>query len=85
MSTKGKKSKKLGLPLEHPSSDVKLRVTTMIDEDIVFWLKSEADKAGGKYQTLLNFHLRRAMESKKVISLESRLDRLEAVVLKKAE
>ena len=84
MITKSKKSKKLGLPLEHPSSDVKVRVTTMIDEDIVFWLKSEADKVGGKYQTLLNFHLRACMGSQKTTSLESRIDRIEQAVFKKA-
>ena len=44
---------------------VKVRVTTMIDEDVVSALKKIASKKGQKYQTLLNQILRAFTEQKK--------------------
>ncbi|MCM2282020.1 MAG: BrnA antitoxin family protein [Bdellovibrionaceae bacterium] len=43
--------------------NVKERITCMIDEDVVNWLRGEADEMGIGYQTLLNMKLREAMTS----------------------
>jgi uncharacterized protein (DUF4415 family) len=41
--------------------NVKERVTCMIDEDVVDWLRKEASGLGIGYQTLLNMKLRESM------------------------
>jgi hypothetical protein len=38
--------------------NVKIRITTFIDEDVLIMLKSYAKKRGSKYQTILNSLLR---------------------------
>lgn len=38
--------------------NVKIRITTFIDEDVLIMLKSYAKKRGSKYETLLNSLLR---------------------------
>ncbi len=57
----------------------KVRITTMIDKDLLDWLKREAEKQHAKYQTLLNNVLRQAKGSNpdRLSELESRLARLE--------
>jgi len=42
--------------------NVKERVTCMIDEDVVNWLRKEATGLGIGYQTLLNMKLRESMQ-----------------------
>ena len=60
--------------------NVKERVTCLIDEDVVNWLRSEAEKTGGiGYQTLLNLKLRESMDKPNV---EHRLAKIEAVLFK---
>jgi uncharacterized protein (DUF4415 family) len=54
--------------------NVKERVNTFIDEDVVDWLRNEAAKIGVGYQTLLNIKLREAMQKP---SLEKRIEALE--------
>lgn len=41
--------------------NVKVRITTMISEDILQWLRTEADALGIGYQTFLSMKLREAM------------------------
>jgi predicted DNA binding CopG/RHH family protein len=48
---------------EFDSKHVKVRITTMIDEDILTNLKKHAESKGQKYQTLLNQVLRAFTES----------------------
>ncbi len=57
----------------------KVRITTMIDKDLLDWLKHEAEGQNSKYQTLLNNVLRQAKGSNpdRLSELESRLSRLE--------
>lgn len=57
----------------------KVRITTMIDKDLLDWLKHEADEQNSKYQTLLNNVLRQAKGSNpdRLSELETRLARLE--------
>ena len=57
----------------------KVRITTMIDKDLLDWLKSEAEGQNSKYQTLLNNVLRQAKGSNpdRLSELETRLSRLE--------
>lgn len=57
----------------------KVRITTMIDKDILDWLKREAKKRDGKYQTILNNVLRHAKGTNpdRLSDLESRLEELE--------
>jgi hypothetical protein len=49
---------------EFEPKNVKERITTMIDEDIIDWLKGEAAKNKTGYQTLLNSILREAKDGK---------------------
>ena len=62
MSTKKDKNIVYGnieLPAdEFDSKNVKIRVTTLIDEDVLAKLKSFAKSRGSKYQTVLNALLR---------------------------
>lgn len=57
----------------------KVRITTMIDKDLLDWLKHEAKGQNSKYQTLLNSVLRQAKGSNpdRLSELENRLARLE--------
>jgi uncharacterized protein (DUF4415 family) len=57
----------------------KVRITTMIDKDLLDWLKHEAEGQNSKYQTLLNNVLRQAKGSNpdRLSELETRLTRLE--------
>jgi uncharacterized protein (DUF4415 family) len=57
----------------------KVRITTMIDKDLLDWLKREAEGHNSKYQTLLNNVLRQAKGSNpdRLSELETRLSRLE--------
>ena len=43
---------------EFDPKNVKIRITTLIDEDVLLMLKDYAKKRGGKYQTVLNSLLR---------------------------
>jgi predicted DNA binding CopG/RHH family protein len=43
--------------------EIKIRISTMIDEDVLIQLKSIAKQKGTKYQTLLNGILRAFVES----------------------
>ena len=62
MSTKNKKSINYGdidlLDDEFEPKNVKVRITTLIDEDVLIKLKAFAGKRGTKYQTVLNLLLR---------------------------
>jgi hypothetical protein len=51
--------------LELESRHVKVRVTTMLDEDVLNALKKIASAKGQKYQTVLNQVLRAFVERKK--------------------
>ncbi len=57
----------------------KVRITTMIDKDLLDWLKREAEEQNSKYQTLLNNVLRQARGSNpdRLSELENRLTKLE--------
>ncbi len=57
----------------------KVRITTMIDKDILDWLKLEAEKKDGKYQTILNQILRQAKGKNpdRIAELEARLSKIE--------
>jgi hypothetical protein len=50
--------------LEFESRHVKVRVTTMLDEDVLKALKKIASSKGQKYQTILNQVLRAFVERK---------------------
>ena len=50
--------------LEFEPRHVKVRVTTMVDEDVLLALKKIADAKGQKYQTVLNQVLRSFVEKK---------------------
>jgi hypothetical protein len=52
-------------PSEFETRKVKVRITTMIDEDALNTLKKLADAQGQKYQTLLN-HIVRSYVAKKI-------------------
>lgn len=51
--------------LELAPRNVKVRVTTMVDEDVLNALKKVAHSKGQKYQTILNQVLRAFVERKK--------------------
>lgn len=57
----------------------KVRITTMIDKDLLDWLKHEAEGQNSKYQTLLNNVLRQAKGTNpdRLSDLEDRLSKLE--------
>jgi uncharacterized protein (DUF4415 family) len=57
----------------------KVRITTMVDKDILDWLKREAKKRDGKYQTILNNILRQSKGTNpdRLTDLETRLEELE--------
>lgn len=51
--------------VEFEPRHVKVRVTTMLDEDVLVALKKIAESKGQKYQTVLNQVLRAFVERKK--------------------
>lgn len=65
----------------HPSN-VKVRITTYISEDVYRWLKREADRTGTPYQILLNQKLRHVYEEDSSSPLVERVRRLEEKVRK---
>ncbi|MFN8943828.1 MAG: BrnA antitoxin family protein [Pseudobdellovibrionaceae bacterium] len=73
-----KYSKKDGLE-ETNFAVSKVRITTMIDKDVLDWLKREAEGQNSRYQTLLNHVLRQAKGSHpdRLSELETRLSRIE--------
>jgi predicted DNA binding CopG/RHH family protein len=52
-------------PLEFEPRNIKIRITTMIDEEVLKSLKKIAKSRGLKYQTLLNQILRAFVEQKR--------------------
>lgn len=69
---------------EHDLENVKIRITTYLDKDLIEVLKKIAKTHGGKYQSLLNSVLRSALLGEGSFEdLESRIERLENEVLKK--
>ena len=63
--------------------NVKVRITTYIDKDLLETLKLVAQKRGGRYQTLLNEALRMSLTGKGTYEdLFDRIDRLEKQVFK---
>ena len=71
---------------EFAPKNVKVRITTFIDKDVLDMLKKEAAISGKKYQTLLNEKLREAVFEEQSIkySLE-KLDQRLSVVEKKIQ
>ncbi|HMB01790.1 MAG TPA: BrnA antitoxin family protein [Spirochaetota bacterium] len=70
---------------EFDTKNTKIRITTFIDLDILNALKSEADKNGKKYQTLLNEKLRHALFDEnnihdEIMKLAKRLSKIEKKV-----
>ena len=82
MSTKTKELD-IELPQEYPSRDVKAKITTWVDEDVLFRLKEKAKDEGSKYQTLLNQILREHLFEEE--SIVKRVLKLERAVFKKAK
>lgn len=72
MTTKNNKNIQYGdveLPAdEFEPRNVKVRVTTLIDEDVLLALKAIAKERGHKYQTLLNSMLRSQVSKEKPVS-----------------
>lgn len=82
MSTKSKKSKSEGVDFpdlsEISAKEVKTRVTTFIDTDVLRALKKEAKAKKSGYQTLLNEYLRAAvLGSREGLTLLDRIEGLE--------
>jgi uncharacterized protein (DUF4415 family) len=70
---------------EFNPENVKVRITTYIDLDILEALKLEAKKTRQKYQTLLNTKLRESISNEKTIysslnSIEERLGKVEHIL-----
>lgn len=63
------------------SQNPKVRTTMFLDADLIRTYKQEAARRGVKYQQLMREKLRGALNAP--IDIESRLQRLEAKVLKK--
>lgn len=68
------------------AKDVKVRVTTMIDADVLDELRRMAKKVGVGYQTLLNLKLREAILGEAIVdrntirSINEKLNKLEKKV-----
>ena len=56
-------------------SQVKVNIHIRLDADIVRYFKEKAEREGGKYQALLNQHLRDTLWSKR--NLETRVQQIE--------
>lgn len=63
------------------NSEIKARITTMLDKDVLLTLKKNAKALGVRYQSYLNQHLRETLLNEK--GLLTRIDKLEKAVLKK--
>ena len=61
--------------------DVKVRITTFLDEDLLEKIKTEASLQNKKYQTYLNERLREIFMGEE--SIESRLKYLEEIIKKR--
>lgn len=84
MTTKNKAIKYGKVELDSDEFDkkyCKVRVTMMVDEDVVDAFRAEAAKRHVGYQTLMNQKLRDAISDES--SFEKRLETLEKIVLKK--
>lgn len=84
MNTKSKNIKYGKVELDADEFDMKyrkIRVTMMVDQDIVDALRAEAVKKHVGYQTLMNQKLREVTFGEK--NLEKRLEALERLVMKK--
>ena len=84
MSTKNKAIKYGKVELDADEFDkkhCKVRVTMMIDEDVVEAFRNEAVKKRVGYQTLINQKLRESISGQN--SFEKRLEALEKIVSKK--
>ena len=66
---------------EFDKKHAKVRVTMMVDEDVVDAFRAEANKRHMGYQTLMNQKLRDSISSE--ATLEKRLEALEKIVRKK--
>ena len=67
---------------EFSDPNLKVRITTFIDSDILNVLRSEAKKTGRKYQSILNSTLRNSLISQnnfetKISNIEKRLIKIE--------
>lgn len=83
MSGRNKKDKiefgSVDTDLSHlETHEVKIRISTMIDEDVLIQLKSIAQQKGTKYQTLLNSVLRAYVQSR--FSSKNKAPKLEETV-----
>lgn len=84
MKAKKKPAKRFGTvdldPGTFASKNAKERVTCMLDEEVVDWLRAEGAKRGIGYQTFLNLRLRQAMAEqdleKRVEALEQKIKRI---------
>ena len=84
MTTKNKAIKYGKVELDADEFDkkyTKVRVTMMVDEDVVDAFRAEAAKKHMGYQTLMNQRLRDSISGE--ATLEKRLEALEKIVLKK--
>lgn len=78
--------KEINVALKSSRKDNKIRITTMIDGDVLDSLKMKAEEDGVKYQTLLNNILRDVLVEKKKDPIKvilARLSKLEKVVMEK--
>ena len=87
MTTRNKKDLQFGdkefeSPKDWKKKDVKIRITTFLDEDLLEKIKFEAKKQNKKYQSYLNERLRELFMEEE--SLEPRLKRVESIVLKES-
>ena len=73
----GDKDVDLGDLMPH---EIKIRISTMIDEDVVSKLKVMAKQKGTKYQTLINGVLKAFVENRLVSSALEASDGLETTV-----
>ncbi len=72
--------------LKSSGKDNKIRITTMVDGDVLESLKLKAEAEGVKYQTLLNNILRDVLVEKKndpIKLIMARLSKLEKVIMEK--
>jgi uncharacterized protein (DUF4415 family) len=64
--SKKRKTPEIDLPDEaFEDRNIKIRVNTFLDLDVVKALKAEAERTGSKYQTLLNQRLRDSIFGRK--------------------
>lgn len=66
------------LPGKVDPKDVKVRISIMLDSDVLTHYKKRAEKTGGAYQTMMNLMLRQGMTHDNEI--EKRLSKVEKTV-----